>query len=229
MGIILDLLIVAIIALMVFLSAKRGFMRTLIEVVGFVAALFVAFTFSTPIASTTYNKVIEPTVIKTLIKETEEKTSVVIDDVWDSVPKFLTNNSPRFGLTKEGLAGKLSSMEITASDVATTISNDVIEPVLVKMLSLAIATILLVVLLVVVNFLAKFINKLVSFSLVGKLNRALGGVVGLLKGIVLAVVFCLAVNVIVSFTENGFLIFTNDAIESSTLFSTICNFFPFFK
>lgn len=229
MGIILDLLIVAIIVLMVFLSAKRGFMRTLIEVVGFAAALFIAFTFSTPIANATYNKAIEPTVIKTLVRETEDKSSVVIDDVWDSVPKFLTNNSPRFGLTKDDLADKLSGMEITASDVATTISNDVIEPVLVKMLSLAIATILLVVLLVVVNFLAKFVNKLVSFSFVGKLNRELGGVVGLLKGIVLAVVFCLAVNVIVSFTENGFLIFTNDAIESSTLFSTICEFFPFFK
>ena len=68
-----------------------------------------------------------------------------------------------------------------------------------------------------------------NFSLVGKLNRTLGGVVGFFKGILLATVFCMIVGVIVSFTKNGFLIFTRESIEASTIFGTICDMLPFFK
>lgn len=228
MGIILDLIVVGIIALMVFISAKHGFVRTLIEVVGFVAALFVAFTFSSPIATTTYDKIIEPAVVKAIDEAVADAGDAATETVWAKVPDFITNNSERFGISQEDLAAKITGGE-ALSDVAVSVSDNIIEPIAVKVLNLAFSTILIVVLLFVVNILAKFLNKLFSFSLVGKLNRTLGGVVGLFKGILFAVVFCMIVSVIVSFTKNGFLIFTKDAIASSTLFGAICDLLPFFK
>ena len=50
MSYILDAIIILIVLFYVFISAKKGFVRTLIEVVGFVAAIVIAFTVSTPIA-----------------------------------------------------------------------------------------------------------------------------------------------------------------------------------
>ena len=58
-----------------------------------------------------------------------------------------------------------------------------------------------------------------SFSLVGTANRVLGGIVGIPKGIIMAMVFCLVISLIVSFTTNGFLIFTDEAMEKSWFFS----------
>lgn len=229
MGLILDLIIIGIVALMVLLSAKRGFVRTLIEVVGFIAALFIAFTFSSPIATATYDKIIEPAVVKAVEEATTEAGEAAADTVWATVPDFITNNSERFGLSKDDLAVNLSGGDGVISDAATSISENIIEPIAVKVLSLVISTLLIVVLLFVVNVLAKLLNKLFSFSLVGKLNRTLGGVVGFFKGILFAVVFCMIVSVIVSFTQNGFLIFTKEAIDSSVIFGTICDLLPFFK
>lgn len=228
MGIVLDLIIVGIILLMIFLSAKRGFVRTLIEVVGFVAALFIAFTFSSPIAGITYDKIIEPAVVKTIEETTADAGVAATDTIWATVPDFITNNSERFGISKEDLTVKLSGGDNAASDAAVSISENIIEPIAVKVLGLTISTVLIVVLLFVVNVLAKLLNKLFSFSLVGKLNRTLGGVVGFFKGILFSVVFCMIVSVIVSFTQNGFLIFTTQAIDSSVIFGTICDFLPFF-
>ena len=51
MNIILDIIIVAIVVICVFLSAKRGFTRTIIELVGFVAAILIAINLSTPVAN----------------------------------------------------------------------------------------------------------------------------------------------------------------------------------
>ncbi len=228
MGIILDLIVVAIVAVMVFISAKHGFVRTLIEVVGFIAALFIAFTFSTPIANGTYDKIIAPAVINAVEGAANDATSSAADAVMATVPDFISNNAESFGLSSEQLAQKISGAA-NISETAATVSENLFKPIAVKVLSLVVSTIMIVVLLFVVNTLAKLLNKIFSFSLVGKLNRTLGGVVGFFKGILLATVFCMIVGVIVSFTKNGFLIFTKEAIEASTIFGTICDMLPFFK
>lgn len=228
MGIILDLIVVAIIAVMVFISAKHGFVRTLIEVVGFVAALFVAFTFSTPIANVTYDKIIAPAVVTAVEGAANDATQSAADAVMTKVPSFISNNAESFGLSSEQLSQKISD-GVNISETAANISDNLIKPIAVKVLGLVISTIMIVVLLFVVNTLAKLLNKVFSFSLVGKLNRTLGGVVGFFKGILIATVFCMIVGVIVSFTNNGFLIFTRESIEASTIFGTICDMLPFFK
>ena len=54
MGIVLDLILVAIIALCVIISVKRGFMKTVVEFVGFVLAIYIAFTFGPVLSDATY-------------------------------------------------------------------------------------------------------------------------------------------------------------------------------
>ena len=63
MGIILDLIILAIIVIFAFLSAKKGFVRTLIELVGFFLAIFIASSISPAISNGVYDKFIEPAIV----------------------------------------------------------------------------------------------------------------------------------------------------------------------
>ena len=48
MNFLLDLIVLAIIAAVALISARRGFVRVAIELVGFIAAIFITFTISTP-------------------------------------------------------------------------------------------------------------------------------------------------------------------------------------
>lgn len=235
MSIILDVFVIGIVLLCVILSAKKGFAKSIIEVAGFVAAVILAISVSGPLAELTYDKVIEPSVIKMAEESSavadqniEDNISLISDNIWESLPDFIKNNSA--DVNQDNL---LDNVDIDTSDtvtgVAVKVSQTVAKPVVSKMLSALYGVIILVVLLILVKFLAKLINPLFNFSVIGKLNRTLGGVLGLLKGILIAVIFCTAVSLNVSFTKEGFLCFTREAVDNSYLVSRIISFLPFLK
>ena len=227
MAYILDGIIVLIILLFVYLSAKKGFVRTLIEVVGFIAAIAIAFSVSTPIAELTYDSFVYPSVEETIQETGKDNINSAVDAVWEKLPDFMTESS-FFGLSKDtATESAQSDFSNNSSELAKSISDNLVKPTAVKLISVIVSVILVIVLLIVVKILAKFINKLFTFSFVGDLNKILGGVLGLVKGTSIAVIFCLLISLILSFTKDGFLIFTYDAINSSYLFKFLMGFSPF--
>ena len=225
MSIVLDLIVLAIIVITVLISAKRGFVRTLIELVGFIAAVFISFTISTPLANTTYDKIIEPSIISSVssVADTAAGNSVAtVDSFWNEMPEWIKNGIERAGISKDSLGRSITAnIGNGIQSEAESASQSVIKPAVTTTLSLIYQTIILIVLLALVKPLAKLINKLFSFSVIGTANRVLGGVVGVPKGIIYAIVFCLLITLIVSFTSNGFLIFTGEAIKKSLFFSFV--------
>lgn len=221
MGILLDLIVTAVILLVVLLSAKRGFMRVAVETVGFIAAIFLTFTISTPLAGLTYDKMIEPPIVKSVTATVNESVSDASDSVWEALPGAVKAYSERFGITKEKISDTFSDSSAgqAAADKATELSQNILRPAAVRILSLLFGIVILIILLIAVKFAARFINKLFSFSLAGKLNRALGGAVGIPEGIIIAFLFCLIIELIVPLTENGILIFTEEAMEKSWFFT----------
>lgn len=230
MSLILDAIIVLIILIFAFLSSKKGFVRTLIEVVGFVLAIVVAIGLSTPIANGIYDATVQPIVAKTVesaLNEGNATANAAVDAVWDKMPAFLTESS-FFGITKENITSTITD-EVSANtaDVINSISNSFVKPIVTKLLSVLLSVVLLIVMLLIVKLLAKYINKLFTFSVIGNINRTLGGILGVVKGMAIAVIFCLIISLILSFTKNGFLIFTYDAINSSYLFKFLIGLSPF--
>ncbi len=228
MSYILDLILVFIIIFFVVSSARRGFIRVLIEVLGFVAAVVLSFTISTPLSSMTYDKIIEPSVLKSVNESSSQSTNTVVDNTWNSMPKFVTANAERLGVSKEKLSESVSrNISNGAGAAVKSASQDIIKPVAVKVLGLCYSTIIFAALLFVVKILAKAVNKLFSISVVGTVNRALGGAVGLLKGAIFAAFFVAVISIIISFTGNGFWIFTYENIENSHIFKSLVQILPF--
>lgn len=217
MAILIDLIVVAIILFFVFTSARRGFVKVLVETVGFIAAVILAFTISTPLAETTYDKIIEPPVLKAAVNAVGESAE---HEAWNALPDFLINNeSAFFGTTVNSFTEKITAnMSEGIENAVTTASQEVVKPVASKIISLLYSIVLVIVLSVVVKFLARIINKLFSFSVVGSLNRTLGGVVGAVKGFIVAFILCAVVSLILSFTGKPFLIFSEDTINQTYLF-----------
>lgn len=230
MSLVLDAIIVLIILVFAFLSAKKGFVRTLIEVVGFILAIVIALGLSTPIANGIYDTAVQPIVAKTVesaMSEGSATANAAVDAVWNKMPAFLTESS-FFDVTKENITSTITD-EVAANTATVTnsISDSFVKPIVTKLLSVLISVILVVILLFVVKLLAKYINKLFTFSVIGDINRTLGGILGVVKGVAISVIFCLIISLILSFTKDGFLIFTYDAINSSYLFKFIIGLSPF--
>ena len=67
MWFILDFLVVAIVLLYVVISAKRGFMKTVIELVGFFVSVYLAFAVGGMIAEAAYDSAVEPAIVKSAV------------------------------------------------------------------------------------------------------------------------------------------------------------------
>lgn len=221
MNIILDLIVIAIIAVFAFLSAKRGFVRTLIEIVGFVLVILLANSVSTPLANLTYDKAVEPAIIKS-VEGIQADSNTAVNIEVEALPSFVKNIADDGGVISDFENKIAENINSGIETAVATASQNVIKPVVTNILSLIYVLIITVVLLFIVNILANVINKLFSFSIIGKANKTLGGILGIIKGVIIAFVFCTLISLIVSFTENGFLIFTNEAISNSYIFKLLC-------
>lgn len=219
MSIFIDLILVAVIALCVYMSSRQGFVKVFVEVAGFVLAIIVTFTISTPLAELTYDKIIAPPIVKAVGDALEDTSGNINESVIDALPEFVKDNAEKLGISleefNEAVAENISSGTDDAAEIAT---NDIVEPVISKIIALVYSIVIMIVLLIVVKILARVINKMFSFSIVGKLNRILGGVIGVPKGIIFAILLCLVISLVVSI-NGGFLFFTNENIENTILFN----------
>ncbi len=227
MSIVLDLIVAAIIILTVVMSAKRGFVRVIIELVGFIAAVFITFTISTPLGNITYDKIIEPPALKAVEDATADTAELSVETMWGAIPEFLQNSAEKIGITREKIEETLNNNSGgSVSSVAQTVSQEAVKPVISEILALIYSVFIFILLLIAVKFLAKFLNRVFSFSLVGTLNRVLGGIAGIPKGIIIAILFIIIVTLITMFSTDGFLFFDKDVIEETVIFKLLLKMIP---
>ena len=103
MNYLLDLIVIAIIAAVALISARRGFVRVVIELAGFIAAILITLTISTPLASLTYDKIIEPPIVSSVSKATGDSVTQITDDTWNALPEFIRKYSENAGFSKESI------------------------------------------------------------------------------------------------------------------------------
>ena len=228
MNILLDIIIIAIIGITAFISAKRGFVRALISAVGFVLAIILAFSLSGPIAASVTENYVKPVVeeqtLSILSNASGENLNTVSENLWNELPDFVINAVASAGLTEESISDSISkSTAKTTEDLATHITDTLFIPIVESLIKAIITLVLFLILMVLVLFLSRVLNKLFSGFIFGKFNSLLGGALGILKGVVFAAVFCLVISALVGLSDKGFLSITNDTIDSTYIFIRILN------
>lgn len=223
---ILDAIIVAIIVLSVIITAKKGFVKTVFRIVGLVCAIVLSFTLSGKVSSFIYEKTVEPALCKTIEatinKNSGSQIAELSEKIVENLPFFIKNNIDSI----DSSALSEDSGESSAAQIAKSFCDKVIKAPAMSFTKIIVTVVLLALLTVAFMFLANLLNKLFSFSIVGKLNRTLGGVLGLISGCTAALVFILAAVLLSSLT-GGFLCFKKEYIEASYIFNTVLKYLPF--
>ena len=220
MNFVLDGIIVVIIAVCAFLAAKKGFVRSLIELAGFLAAIFLAFTLSTMVADFVYEKTIK-TAAETAIASAVENTA---EGAIDQMPGFVMTLAEKAGITEDSIN---SSVGANAQEIAANITETTLKPLAINVIKFISIIFIFVLLLIVVKIAARFLNSLFKGVLLGSANKALGAVLGGAKGAIYSVVFCIVASLIVSITSSGLLFITDDAIQGSYICKFILSILPF--
>ena len=155
MDYILDLIFIAIVALCIFLAVKKGFVRSLVEVVGYLLAVVIAFSVSSFVADYVYNQVIETKLVETISTAVEQNSNDVIDKMPDYLVAILDK-------TNVDLDKLLSSDNLDSQKIANQVS-EVVEPLAVNIVRTIASIIIFIILIIVVSILARFLNSLFKY------------------------------------------------------------------
>ena len=196
MGIIVDLIIIAVVLLFIFLGYKKGLTGSLIKLLSFIIAIVVAFVLYKPVA----NAVIENTVIDDNIRTTlratlgvEDKTENteenVLSTIMDNINKEIEN------ATDEVKANVIDQTTITIVNIGSGI-----------VIFLAVRVIL-----VIISLFAKILTDLPVIKQVDKLG-------GLAYGAIEGIVIVYAVLAVISLTS---VIWANNAVVTAIAKSSL--------
>ena len=219
----IDVILLAIIGIVVFISVKSGFFKTLFDLVGYIVAVVVAKSVSLILAKNAFDTFIRggaEEYLNSVVSEiTTEQLPEQTDRIVSSIPDGLRGLLNVVGFTEEKIADQISTIETSGQNMVTDLMDNVIEPIGVGIMQFLIFIILGIVLLVAAKIIVSLLNKIVKkLPVIKRFNSLLGGIIGFIKGVVLASVFAGALGVIASTSDNQGLI---DAVSNSA----ILNFF----
>jgi len=221
MSIIIDLIVVGIIAVNVFITMKKGFMKTALSLISLILAFVIVASVARPASEWIYDTFIEKSVCST-IKNSEEKAEEKGTEVlWNALPEFVTSSAEKVGFNEQKLNEIIDRGE-TKEETYLRISQEVVKPVAVPVIMVIVEILLFSVLMIVFAIISKLICKVFKAPGLKEANKFLGGVLGFAKGIIIAVIVCYILSLLSSALPQGKLwIFSEESIKSSYIYGTI--------
>ncbi len=230
MSIILDVVLVVIFAAFIFAAAKKGFMLSLLELIAVVVALALAYQFSPVVAQAAYDGVVEDSLIETVEGQIDEtfnaaSSAVQAEVILEAMPDFMVSFASSVGVEFEQIKAQISSEKFSSENIATELVQKVAQPIVVGALTIVFFLLLACLLLFVLKIVAQLLAKVFKLPLVKTVNKALGGVLGACKGVVVVVFICTVLQVLFSAGDNEIA----KAVNESYVVGLLDNVNPFIK
>ncbi len=212
MKFVVDIIILAIIALSIFIGYKRGLIKCAVNVLSFFIAIIVVILLTTPIS----NLIINNTKIDDNIKQTILE-KVDFNDVEAEELKLDESNSNSPEVVREHINDMMSDLTKGATD---DISDALAENISVIIINISVAVVLFIgtkFALVFVKVLADIVGKI---PLIKQFNKAGGIIYGIASGIVRVYLILAVISIIVPLLNDSSLV---QAINESIIGNSMYN------
>ena len=167
MGIIIDLIVIAIIALFTFIGYKQGLVKSAIKILSFVIAIVIALVLYKPVSSA----IIKNTTID------EKINSLIVENVKLEEKE----TSEESNLIKDNLSNKLiAGTNNTIEEVANSFT--------VKLIEICVMILLYIIARIILRFITALTDLVTAIPILKQINKAGGIVYGFLKGVVIVLV-----------------------------------------
>lgn len=229
MSLALDLGLIAVLAVAVLASAKKGLVRTVLELVAFAAAILLAVQLSAPMAKTCYENVLSERVETKIAEELHvsenasaiKKASVVLD----SLPSFVKDYVQGSDASVTKLTEQIANGNYSNKDAAKLLNENIARPVCEAVLSAVLFLLLFAVLGGVFQWLASVLSKLFKIPIVKNVNALLGGVFGAVKGCAFVFIAVFLLTAAAPYIENAAY---REALQSSHIVGFVSGWLPEF-
>ena len=241
MAFIFDIIIVGIIVLCTVACRRKGLVRSLIELTGGMVSAFFAYLLAKPcgawlsehlvsglFAEKAASELISIEGTKVTGSAVEAIESIDIGQVIKDAPTALTDLLDSFNIDLAQIQS-ISDSKVTVSERANAVVESIVSPIAANVSTAVCFVLLFIAFMVVISLLAKAASGISYIPVVGKANRALGTVFGVLKGAVFVLIFTAALNVVMPYLSNPMGLDKTDPYSETVLTKYVCDINPLIK
>ena len=222
---IVDIIIILIFGAIVISSIRKGFFKSLFELVGTLISLVISRALSGIFAPAVFDSFIrkgaESYLANTLGDIGTKDYALQAQETLNAIPEALNGIMSLMGIDKAAMLEKIQGADLGGANLVESLMTNVVEPVATAVVQF----VLFVILAVAVGFILKVAVRLLDgiikkLPAVKQLNKGLGAAFGVLRGIIVVAIISMLLGIIASFTGNETII---EAVNSSVIVSVMQN------
>lgn len=228
--ILLDLIMILLGIMIVVSSYRKGFLRSVVLLAGYIASVFIAAWIGGWLSGWIYDTFIRDAVISSIDKTAAMAAegmpfATVLTEVFDKLPSFIVNPLlAGFGGEDKLIADLEASTGGVLEQLGTTIADTVVAPIVTLVLQMFCCLLIFILCVIIVKMVASLLKGFYAIPILGPVNAVLGGVVGLLKAGIILYVLAIAGAMIISLSGNQLSWFNSDIVQDSHIFKWFYNF-----
>lgn len=187
MGMAADFIFIAIVLIALFLGFKRGFFRSMVDLIGTVVVLGVSIWLSGIAAQWAFEEFFREPMIDQ-ISQALQATSAgeAAEAVVAALPSVFSGALELYGITADMINQTITNAGSTAAVEAV----DLMAPAVISILKAVFTLVLFIFLMVVMRILAGAICRVLRLPLLHQLDQGLGAILGGLQGLVVVFLLC---------------------------------------
>ena len=182
-----DAVIVVIFLLFIILGVKRGFVRSVLDLVGTLAAMLVSMWFSGIAAQWFFSTFLQESLTRQIAEALQAAPAAdAADAVLSVVPEILRGGLEAFGITSDAINQAVAG---TSGQAAAAVVA-VLSPMVVSVLRGLFALVLFVFLLVIFRILSGVVCRIFRLPVLRQLDKGLGILLGVAQAALITVLLC---------------------------------------
>lgn len=190
-----DAIIVVIFLLFIILGVKRGFVRSVLDLVGTLAAMLVSMWFSGIAAQWVFSTFLQESLTRQIAEALQAAPAAdAAEAVLSVVPEILRGGLEAFGITSDAINQAVAG---TSGQAAAAVVA-VLSPMVVSVLRGLFALVLFVFLLVIFRILSGVVCRIFRLPVLRQLDKGLGILLGITQAVLITVLLCFCAQALIS-------------------------------
>lgn len=190
-----DAIILVIFLLFTILGVKRGFVRSVLDLVGTLAAMLVSMWFSGIAAQWVFSTFLQESLTRQIAEALQAAPAAdAAEAVLSVVPEILRGGLEAFGITSDAINQAVAG---TSGQAAAAVVA-VLSPMVVSVLRGLFALVLFVFLLVIFRILSGVVCRIFRLPVLRQLDKGLGILLGVAQAALITVLLCFCAQALIS-------------------------------
>lgn len=219
---ILDVVMIAVIAVLVLIGVKRGIAKTFFNLLSLLLAGFLAYTASAPLSKWIYDAFISGSIHNTVTQSVAQSAGDVnsaSQNIFDNLPGVLSGILNMFGVTASSVSDSASSAVENFSHTVASALEAALAPAIISFLGALLIGLLFIIFVLILKLISRKLLKLFKIPVIRWVNGFLGGALGLCEGLVLCYIAVFVCSLLLPFAADPLI--TPDMINQSFFFKAI--------